>query len=109
MNGQELDVSGLAAEAGVALRSATPKNTFMLKPYVRSTYFPSETESDFNNVFADLNYNYTGLRHSGALITEYSKETVSSAALPGTDLRGDLGSPRDGDVSLATTAASAIC
>jgi hypothetical protein len=103
INSQELQVSGLAAEAGVALRSATPKSTFMLKPYLRSTYFPSETESDFNNAFADLNYNYTGLRSTAALITEYSRETVSSAALPGTEVRGDLGNPRDGDVSLATT------
>lgn len=103
VNSQELAVSGLSADAGVAFRSATPKHNFLLKPYVRSTYFPSETDSDFNNVFTDLNYNYTGLRSTGSLTTEYSRETVSSAALPGTDVRGDLGNPRDGDVSLATT------
>lgn len=103
VSGQELNVSGATGEAGVAIRSTAPKTMFSLRPYVRSTYFPNERDADYNNVFTDMTYNYTGLRSSAGLVAEFSQETVTSGVLPGTELRGDLGSPRDGDISVAST------
>jgi hypothetical protein len=102
VSGQEVQVSGAVAEAGVALQATSPKAAMTFRPYVRSTYFPGDRDFDYNNAFAELNLNYASLRSSAALASEYSHETVSSSALPGTELRGDLGDPRGGDIGTAT-------
>jgi hypothetical protein len=103
VRGQEVKVTGAAAEVGVSLQAATPRTTLEFRPHLRSTYFPGKSDYDYNNAFAELNLNYRGLRSSAALVSEFSHETVSSGALPGTALRGELGDPRGGDISNPTT------
>ena len=101
--GDKLDVLGAEATAGVALRATSPVSTFILRPYARSTWFPSEQDSDYNNAYLDLDYKRRGQRSNLSLLGNFAHETVTSRALDVTTPQGDLGNPTDGDVSNAGT------
>lgn len=103
VSGDKLDVLGAEATAGVALRATSPVSTFILRPYARSTWFPSEKDSDYNNAYLDLDYKRRGQRSNLSLLGNFAHETVTSRALDVTTPQGDLGNPTDGDVSNAGT------
>jgi hypothetical protein len=103
VNAEELGVSGATASAGFALRATTPVSELVLRPYGRSTYFPGDTDSDYNNAFADLEYKREGQRSRISMLGQFASETVTSRALPSTTPRGDLGNPLDSDINAAGT------
>ena len=48
--GEEIDVSGAEADAGVTFRTVDPRTNFEITPRVNTTYFPNDKEEDSTTI-----------------------------------------------------------
>lgn len=92
--GDEIEVSGVEADARVTLRTVDPRTTVEVTPRVRATYFPDEGDYDSTDYFVSgLFEDATPRRRIGARAA-YAHEDVIRSELPDADFQGDLGDPQ---------------
>ena len=95
--GGEIDVSGLEADASLAIRTLDPRTKIEITPRIRSTYFPDDKDEDSNDFFLNAIAEDITPRRRMGVRADVSDETVVRSELPDTDFTGDLGDPTGGD------------
>jgi hypothetical protein len=96
-SGSETTVEGPLLDAQLELRSLSQKSEFTLTPRVRATYFPSESDLDAVDYFANLSWLHHGQRVETQLHGEFSDQDVVTSEQPSVDAGGGLGQPDIGD------------
>lgn len=95
--GDEIDVSGIEADARLTLRTIDPRTTIEVTPRIRATYFPEESDVDSTDYFLrGLFQDATPRRRVGASV-DLSDDNVIRSELPDTQFEGDLGDPQGVD------------
>lgn len=95
-SGQEMEVSGAAADAAVTFRTVDPRTNFEITPRINSTYFPDEPDEDSNDYYLTAGFSDVTPRRRINVPFLYSQEDVVRSEQPETD-GGDLGEPTQGD------------
>ncbi|MET0533101.1 MAG: hypothetical protein ABW171_02660 [Steroidobacter sp.] len=95
--GQEVDVAGAEADAGVTFRTVDPRTNFEITPRINSTYFPDEREEDSNDYYLNAGFSDVTPRRRIDVPFLYSQEDVVDSELPNADGGGELGQPVEGD------------
>jgi hypothetical protein len=95
--GNEIKVSGPLVDAELEMRALTQTGEFSFTPRIRATYFPSETDLDAVDYFADLDWQHRGQRTESRITGEFAQQDIVNTELPDVDAGGDLGEPDFGD------------
>jgi len=95
--GNEIKVSGPLVDAELEMRALTQTGEFAFTPRLRATYFPSETELDAVDYFANLDWLHHGQRFESRVIGEFAYQDVVNTEQPDVGSGGDLGEPDFGD------------
>jgi hypothetical protein len=95
--GNEIKVSGPLVDAELEMRALTQTGEFSFTPRIRATYFPSESELDAVDYFANLEWQHRGQRFESRLLGEISQQDIVNTEQPDVDSGGDLGEPDFGD------------
>lgn len=89
--GNEIEVSGVAADARLELRYTGPLTEVQFTPRIRSTYFPDQPTEDSNDYFLRMDLQHTRQKLRAALLASVGDETVVRSELPDTDFDSGLG------------------
>lgn len=92
----EIEVTGLEADAQVTFRTRDPKTNFEITPRINATYFPDERREDSTDYYLDAAFSDVTQRRRFAVPFQWSKADVVRSELPGAD-EGELGNPVDID------------
>lgn len=95
--GGEIDVSGPLLDAELELRTLTETGEFSLRPRVRATYFPDNSELDAVDFFTVLDWRRRGQRVDTRLRGDFSSQDIVGSEQPDVDFGGELGEPDLGD------------
>jgi len=95
--GEEIEVSGVEADAAVTFRTVDPRTNFDITPRINSTYFPSESDEDSNNYYLTAGFSDITPRRRIQVPFNFAQEDVVRSELPNTDDGGGLGEPTQGD------------
>jgi hypothetical protein len=94
--GEEVDVSGAEADAGVTFRTVDPRTNFEITPRINKNYFPNDKEEDSTDYYLTAGFSDVTPRRRIDVPFLYSQEDVVDSELPNTD-GGELGEPVQGD------------
>jgi hypothetical protein len=95
--GNEIRVSGPLADAQLEMRALTQTGEFSFTPRIRATYFPSETDLDAVDYFANVNWQHRGQGVVSRVDGEFSQQDIVYTEQADVDSGGDLGEPDFGD------------
>jgi len=97
--GTELEVEGPLLDAQLELRARNPDGEFSFTPRVRATYFPSDTDVDTVDYFANLYWLKQGQRLKTEVRGEFAQQDVVNSEQPDATVPGgvDIGDPDVGD------------
>jgi hypothetical protein len=94
--GEETDVSGAEADAGVTFRTVDPRTNFEITPRINKTYFPNDKEEDSTDYYLTAGFSDVTPRRRIDVPFLYSQEDVVDSELPDAE-GGELGEPVEGD------------
>ncbi|MEJ0038405.1 MAG: hypothetical protein WDO68_20390 [Gammaproteobacteria bacterium] len=96
--GQEIEVSGAALDALVALRKETQTNMFEATPHIRSSWFPDASSEQSTDYYFDLNSTHKWQRSTSSIYAGFADESVVTSDLLLADFPGvNLGQTVSGD------------
>jgi hypothetical protein len=95
--GSEIEVSGPLVDAELMMRTLTERGEFAFTPRVRATYFPSETDLDSTDFFANLDWLHNGQRVTSRVRGEFAQQDVINSEQPDAGIDTDLGEVDIGD------------
>jgi hypothetical protein len=95
--GTEIEVSGPLVDAELMMRTLTQRGEFAFTPRVRATYFPSETELDSTDYFANLDWLHNGQRVTSRVRGDFAQQDVINSEQPDAGVDTDLGEVDIGD------------
>jgi hypothetical protein len=98
VRGNEVEVTGAKIDAELAISGQTPLTSFVLRPRLRSTFYPGEEQDEANDQFLRLDVRHEGTRLSSYLEGDYSRVVTLGSYFPESRIVDDdgLGNPPPG-------------
>lgn len=90
-------VSGLFGDARFDIHTIDPVNELRFTPGVHATWFPSTSEEDSTDPYAEFFTAHHGERTTASMQASYIKQTVVRSNLAAVGTNGELGNPDSGD------------